>query len=123
MHNNPNLAFSLYLSKKTIYSLNVRNNSFTTTAIVLKRVSVGETDRIVNLLTQDFGKISVVAKGVRKMSSSKRASLEPGNIIRAFCIQTKSLPILTQATLIDDCSEMKKDLSAYQILISTSRNL
>jgi len=94
----------------------VKNKSFTVTGIVLKRINVGETDRIVNLLTQEFGKITVVAKGVRKMTSSKRAYLEPGNIIKAFCIETKSLPLLTQAALIEDCSLMKKDLSAYRSL-------
>jgi DNA repair protein RecO (recombination protein O) len=90
--------------------------SFSTIAIVLKRVNVGETDRIINLLTQDFGKITVVAKGVRKMKSSKRAFLEPGNIIKAFCINTKSLPLLTQATIIEDCSRMKHSLGAYRSL-------
>lgn len=94
----------------------MKHNSFSTTAIVLKRVNVGETDRIINLLTQEFGKITVVAKGVRKMKSSKRAYLEPGNIVNAFCIETKSLPILTQATLIHDCSSMKQNLASYRSL-------
>jgi DNA repair protein RecO (recombination protein O) len=94
----------------------VKNKSYTVAAIVLKRINVGETDRIVNLLTQEFGKITVVAKGVRKMKSSKRAFLEPGNIIKAFCLETKSLPLLTQATLIEDCSIMKQNLSSYRSL-------
>lgn len=94
----------------------MRTRSFSTTAIVLKRVNFGETDRIVNLLTQEFGKITVIAKGVRKMSSTKRASLEPGNVIQAFCIQTKSLPILTQTKLIQDCALMQQNLAAYRSL-------
>lgn len=94
----------------------MKSKTFSVIGIVLKRVNVGETDRIVNLLTQEFGKITVVAKGVRKMSSSKRAYLEPGNIIKAFCVETKSLPLLTQATLIEDCSKMKQDLSAFRSL-------
>lgn len=95
----------------------MKSNSFSVIAIVLKRVNIGEADRIINLLTRDFGKISVVAKGVRKMKSSKRAFLEPGNIVNAFCIQTKSLPLLTQATLIDNCSEMQQNLSSYRSLL------
>ena len=94
----------------------MQSKSFSIVGIVLKRVNVGETDRIINLLTQEFGKITVVAKGARKMSSSKRAFLEPGNIIKAFCIETKSLPLLTQATLIEDCSKMQHNLSAYRSL-------
>jgi len=94
----------------------VNTRSFSTIGIVLKRVNVGETDRIVNLLTQEFGKITVVAKGVRKMTSTKRAYLEPGNIIQAYLIKTKSLPLLTQARLIDDCSAMEQSLQAFRQL-------
>lgn len=94
----------------------MKSKYFSVIGIVLKRVNVGETDRIINILTQEFGKITVVAKGVRKMSSSKRAYLEPGNIIKAFCIETKSLPILTQASLIQDCSAMRQNLSTYRSL-------
>lgn len=94
----------------------MKSKTFSTKGIVLKRVSVGETDRIINLLTQEFGKITCVAKGVRKIKSSMRAYLEPGNLIDAYLIKTKSLPILTQAKLIDDCSKMKQTLGAYRQL-------
>ncbi|MBP7740804.1 DNA repair protein RecO [Candidatus Woesebacteria bacterium] len=94
----------------------MRNKSFSIKGIVLKRVNVGETDRIVNLLTQEFGKMSCVAKGVRKIKSSKRAFLEPGNVINAFMIETKSLPIMIQATLIDDCSKMNQTLGSFRQL-------
>lgn len=116
MHNSTNGSFRLYELKKTHYICTVKSKSFSIVGIVLKRISVGETDRIINILTQEHGKITVVAKGVRKMKSSKRAYLEPGNIIKAFCVETKALPLLTQATLIEDCSKMQQNLSAYRSL-------
>jgi len=93
-----------------------RSRSFSTPAIVLKRTSVGDSDRVVTLLTQKKGKIVSVAKGVRKLKSSKRAFLEPGNLIKAFFIETKSMPLLTQATLIDDFSAAKINLSKIRQL-------
>ena len=84
--------------------------SFSTRAIVLKRVNIGESDRIVTLLSEDYGKMVTVAKGVRKITSAKKAYLEPGNLITAFCVTTKSLPILTQAKLLDDFATTKQDL-------------
>lgn len=84
--------------------------TLTTQAIVLKRVNTGEADRVVTLLTPDEGKLVCIAKGVRKMSSSRRAYLEPGNLVQAYCIQTKSLPLLTQAKLLDDHSLAKQSL-------------
>lgn len=88
-----------------------RSKNFIVPGLVLKRNKVGETDRIVTLLTQERGKIVAVAKGVRKLTSSKRAALEPGNIVKAYLIKTKSLPLLTQAKLLDDCSEVRGQLT------------
>lgn len=84
--------------------------TFSTQAIVLKRTNVGESDRIVTLFSEDYGKIVTIAKGVRKMTSAKKAYLEPGNLITAFCVNTKSLPLLTQARLLNDFAESKHDL-------------
>jgi DNA repair protein RecO len=87
-----------------------RSKNFNVNGIILKRNKVGETDRVVTLLTQDYGKLVAVAKGVRKLTSSKRAALEPGNLVRAYFVKTKSLPLLTQAKLIDDCRQIRSDL-------------
>lgn len=48
-----------------------------TKAIVLSRTNYGEADRIVTLISQDFGKIQVIAKGVRKQKSKMAAGIEP----------------------------------------------
>lgn len=79
-------------------------------AIVIKRLNTGETDRLVTLLSKKKGKILVVAKGVRKLKSSKASFFEPGNLIKAHLIITKSLPILTEAILLDDLYSSRSDL-------------
>jgi DNA repair protein RecO len=86
------------------------SHSFSTTALVLKRTSVGETDRLVTLLSPERGKVVCVAKGVRKLKSSSRANLEPGNLIRAFFVDTKSLPLLTQSRLVKAASPLRRSL-------------
>lgn len=84
--------------------------SWTTEAIVLKRVSVGEADRVVTLLTPDEGKLVCIAKGVRKMNSSQGAYLEPGNRVTIQLRQTKSLPIISQAQLINQFTQSRLQL-------------
>jgi len=79
-----------------------RIRSTSTEAIVLKRSNSGETDRVVTLLSRDRGKFVCIAKGVRSLTSSKRAYLEPGTYIRCQLITTKSMPLMTQAVLVDD---------------------
>lgn len=93
-----------------------RSKSFSAQALVLSHRKVGETDRLTTLLTQAHGKITVVAKGVRKMTSSKKAVVEPGNIITAFCIETKSMPLLTQTKLHYDCMEIRTSLQKMRQL-------
>lgn len=48
----------------------------TTKAIVLGRTNYGEADRIIRVLSQDIGKISGIAKGVRKINSKMAGGLE-----------------------------------------------
>ncbi len=90
--------------------------NFRVVGIVLKRMNVGETDRVVSLLTAEHGRLTVVAKGVRKVSSSNRALLEPGNYIQAYLIKTKTMPLLTQAKMIDDCAELRTELAGIRRL-------
>jgi DNA repair protein RecO (recombination protein O) len=84
--------------------------SSATEAIVLKRTNTGEMDRIITLLTPHQGKVACVAKGVRKMTSSQRAYLEPGNYISVLLITTSNLPILTQSRLIENFPHSKESL-------------
>lgn len=74
--------------------------TFSARGIVLKRVNTGETDRVVTIITQERGKIALIEKGSRRLKSTKRAALEPGNVVKIFAVERKSLPILTQARLL-----------------------
>jgi len=85
-------------------------HSFKTEAIVLKRTNTGETDRVLTLLSKDRGKIVCIAKGIRKLKSSNRAILEPGNLAQVFLIETKSMPILTQSKLLKEADSIRKSL-------------
>ncbi len=84
--------------------------SWTTEAIVLKRVNVGEADRVITVLTPDEGKLVCIAKGVRKMSSTQRAYLEPGNHVTTHLRSTSSLPIISQTQLLNQFAQSKQQL-------------
>lgn len=47
-----------------------------TKAIVMRRTNYGEADRIVQFLTPDYGKISAIAKGVRREKSKLAGGIE-----------------------------------------------
>lgn len=48
-----------------------------TQAIVLRRTNFGEADRIIQILTPDHGKLSAIAKGVRREKSKLAGAVEP----------------------------------------------
>ncbi|OGJ16618.1 MAG: hypothetical protein A2632_00965 [Candidatus Pacebacteria bacterium RIFCSPHIGHO2_01_FULL_46_16] len=73
--------------------------TYSVTGIVLKRSNVGELDRAVTILTKEEGKSVYIAKGTRRLNSCSGSYLEPGSLVTAHCIQTKSLPLITQAKL------------------------
>ncbi len=91
--------------------------SYNTQALVLKRKKVGETDRVVFLLSQEYGRFVSIAKGVRKLNSSKRAFMEPGNIVQAHFVRTKSLPLLIQARLISSTDNLRENLPHIRQLV------
>jgi DNA repair protein RecO (recombination protein O) len=51
--------------------------TYTTEAVVLRSLRLGEADRIVHLYTHERGRIGAVAKGIRKTKSRFGARLEP----------------------------------------------
>jgi DNA repair protein RecO (recombination protein O) len=51
-------------------------NQLITTGIVLSRTDYGEADRILTLLTPDYGKLRLIAKGVRRIKSKLAGGIE-----------------------------------------------
>ena len=56
----------------------------------------GEADRILTIYTKDFGKISAIAKGVRRPRSKKGGHVELGNWCKLFLARGKNLDLLTE---------------------------
>lgn len=65
--------------------------------VVLKRVNFGESDRVVTVFTKERGKISVVAKGVRRIRSRRAPYLEPLNEVILILHKGKNFEIVSEA--------------------------
>lgn len=51
-------------------------NQIVTTGIILSRTDYGEADRILTVLTPDYGKLRLMAKGVRRMKSKMAGGID-----------------------------------------------
>ncbi len=69
--------------------------------VVLRTIKLGETDRIVSLMTRGNGKVRAVAKGVRKPGSRFGARLEPTTHLAFQCYRGRELDVITQVETID----------------------
>ncbi|HEX7042267.1 MAG TPA: DNA repair protein RecO [Patescibacteria group bacterium] len=85
--------------------------TFRVDGIVIKRQNIGEADRILTVLTKEFGKIQVKAKGVRKITSKRASHIEPLNICSLSLYKGQNMPILTECVSLENFSELKEDLS------------
>jgi DNA repair protein RecO (recombination protein O) len=74
-----------------------QQHSYSTRAIVLKRTSLGEADRILTLLTPARGKIQAVAKGIRRPISKLAGHLELLCHSQLQMALGRDLDIVTQA--------------------------
>jgi DNA repair protein RecO (recombination protein O) len=78
--------------------------------IVLRTYKLGETDRILHLLTQGRGKVRAVAKGVRKPGSRFGGRLEPFSHVDLQLYEgRKGLDIVNQVELITPFAEVRAD--------------
>lgn len=73
--------------------------TYHTTGIVIGRTNFGEADRIVRLLTPDYGKLSAVARGVRKIKSRAGGHLELFGEVKLMLATGRNLDVITSAQL------------------------
>ncbi len=90
-------------------------HSFTSEGFVLARRNFGEADRIIDIYSKDKGKISLIAKGIRRPKSRKRGHLEIFSKISFQAINGKGMGILTEAETIDNFSDIRKSIKKVSL--------
>jgi DNA repair protein RecO (recombination protein O) len=87
-----------------------RQRLYRVSAIVLKRRDQGEADRLLTVLTRDRGKLTLLAKGVRRQASRKAGHIEPFTHVDLLVAKGKSLDLVTQAETIEAHRGLREDL-------------
>lgn len=87
-----------------------RQRLYRLAAIVLKRRDLGEADRLLTVFTRDQGKITLLAKGVRRAASRKAGHIEPFTYTDLLVAKGASLDLVTQAETIRPHRHLREDL-------------
>lgn len=94
---------------------------YNTRAVVLKNIKYKDSDKIFTLFTKEFGKISSIARGVRKISSRRGGNLDTLNLVSVNIREDSSgFKNIEEVRTLESFKTIKKDLSksakAYYIV-------
>jgi DNA repair protein RecO (recombination protein O) len=99
-----------------------------TEALVLRTYRLGEADKIVSLLTRQFGRLRAAATGAQRTKSRFGGALEPLSYIRVWLFEreTRDLLRLNSAELLESFFDMQKDYrvqSAAQYIVEVAERV
>ncbi len=87
-----------------------RQRSYRLTGLVIRRRDYGEADRLITLLTPTQGKVVLIAKGARKITSRKAGHLELFTHVRVQVAQARTWDIITQAETLHAYPRLRGNL-------------
>lgn len=87
-----------------------QTRTYSTEGIILARKNYGEADRILVIFSKHYGKLRVIAKGVRKTISRKRGSIEIFSFCKFLLATGRNMDILADVEIKKDFQEWRSDL-------------
>jgi DNA repair protein RecO (recombination protein O) len=84
--------------------------SFRTQAIIVKRRDFSEADRVLTILTPEYGKLDVIAKGARKPTSHKTGHVELFTRADMLIHRGRDLDIAVQAEMVEPYLALRENL-------------
>lgn len=80
-----------------------------TKAFVIKRKYLLKNDYLLILFTKDFGKLSVLAKGIKKITARRLSHTDSGNFIKVILVNKKDIYYLKQTSLLSVFTKIKNN--------------
>jgi len=79
-----------------------------TEAVVLKKRDLLNKDVLISLFSEELGRLTVFAKGIKKITSRRSPHLQTGNLINILVSHKNDHYFLQESQLISGFSELKK---------------
>lgn len=77
--------------------------------IIIKTFDYKEKDRLVYIYTEEFGKITAIAKNVRTKTSKTASILQPLTLCDFVLFKGKSMYILNEVSMVNSFNDLKMD--------------
>lgn len=105
--------------------MDIKERLYRTDAIILRRADFGEADRLLTIFSQEYGKLRLLAKGVRKTTSRKAGHVELFMLTNMLVAQGRTWDIISQAEIVEAYRHLREDLDktghAYYLAELTDR--
>lgn len=88
---------------------------YSSEGIILSRKNYGEADRILTVLSSNYGKKTFLAKRIRKLASKKRGHLEIFSKIKFSAVSGNGFDILTEADTVSNYTKIRSDLNRVSL--------
>jgi DNA repair protein RecO (recombination protein O) len=89
--------------------------AYRTEAVILKRKNVGEADRILTVFTREYGKLRLIAKGIRKVKSRRAPHLEVFSRVVLLVHPGKSLDSVSEASTVAAYPRIRSHLEKVSV--------
>lgn len=96
---------------------------YRTQGFILKKEDRGEANQLFTVYTRDFGKLEILGKTIRKISSKLRSGAEIFYLSEIEFIQGKRHKTLTDSIVIGKFSNLKEDLKKLAVAYQVSQTL
>ena len=80
--------------------------------LTLRKVPVGEADLISSLYTREHGKLDVLARGARRLTSKLMGHFEPLTLVRLSVVRGRTLDTVAEAEVVDAFRNVKSDYAS-----------
>jgi len=93
----------------------MQQHGYSSEGIILGRRNFGEADRILSVFSKDRGRISLIAKGIRRPKSKKRGHLEIFSLVKFQANLGHGIDLMTEADITDDFKEIRGSLAKVSL--------
>jgi len=94
-----------------------------TIGFILRAIKFRESDLIITVLTRDYGKISLIAKGARRTESKFGAALDLLTLSELVFYDAENLKLLKEASILEDYRALKGDYDRLTLALQTAHLL
>ncbi len=96
---------------------------YRTRGLILRKVDRREADQLFIIYTEDFGRIAVLGRGIRKLTSKLRAGIDVLYLSEIEFIQGKGYKTLIDAVAVEKFNVIRSDLKKLSLALKVSRIL